>query len=714
MKQAIINRGNISARDISAPNVNPGSVLIKVVNSCISAGTEINNVKGSKVDGLIRKALQQPERVAQVLNSVKSIGIQKTISKVQGIISGGGVTGYSLSGVVIGVGEGVDSFKPGDRVTAAGATIANHAEYVDVPKNLVCKMPKDLSFKEASTVTLGSIALQGVRRSDLKMGEFCVVTGAGILGLLCIQMLRASGVRVAAVDLDDARLKIAKKIGAEIAINLNDEKYVDTIQNWTGGVGADAVLLTAATESSKPLSQSFQCCRRKGKVVIVGAVGLDIKRADMYEKELDLLMSTSYGPGRYDSNYEEKGNDYPYAYVRWTENRNMSEYLRLLSRKDIILDDIIDSIFDINDVGDAFKKLQSDLKPLIVLLEYGEFDINQLKSYLNHDRKIIINDNIKIDKEVINVALIGSGAFATSVHMPNISSLSSKFKLIAVMNRSGNSARFVAEKYKASYVTTNYQDILSDKNIDMVLISTRHDSHANLSLEALKHGKHVFVEKPMAINQTETKKIADFYNSSSSKKPILFTGFNRRFSPYSSEIRKFTNKRISPLFITYRMNAGYAESSNWIHEDGGRIIGEGCHIIDLMTSFINEKIISISCESIDTNNSKFMSSDNKSIILKYKDGSIANIQYFASGSTDISKEYMEVHFDGKSIVMDNYKSLKGYGVKTNQITSSISDKGHKEQLLAFYSSIRGHSTSWPIDLWDMMQTTESTFIISEL
>ncbi len=714
MRQAIISKGKVSAQEVSAPNVNPGSLLIKVVNSCISAGTEISNVKGTKVDGLIKKALQQPERVAQVLNSVKSIGIKKTISKVQGIINSGGVTGYSLSGIVIGVGEGVENFQVGDRVTAAGATIANHAEYVDVPKNLVCKMPKELSFEDASTVTLGSISLQGVRRADLKMGEFCVVTGAGILGLLCIQMLKASGVRVAAVDLDDARLKIAKNLGAEIVININDENYVEKIYDWTGGSGSDAVLLTAATDSSEPLSQSFKACKRKGKVVIVGAVGLNIRRADMYEKELDLLMSTSYGPGRYDPNYEQKGNDYPYAYVRWTENRNMSEYLRLLNNKDIVLDDIIDSVFNIDNVDQAFKKLQSESKPLMVLLEYGDFETKLIDKYLNHDRKIIINNILKIDKKTINFALIGSGSFATSVHMPNLSSLSSKYKLHAVMNRTGNSAKYVAERYNASYSTTNYNDILSDPDIDMVLISTRHDSHANLSLKALKKGKHVFVEKPMAINRDETKMISEFYDSDSKSKPILFTGFNRRFSPYSNEIRNFTSERINPLFITYRMNAGYAETDHWIHEDGGRIIGEGCHIIDLMTSFVNDKIVSISCESLNPNNSKFISSDNKSFIIKYNDGSIANVQYFSTGSSKISKEYMEIHFDNKSIIMDDYKSLKGYGVKINELKSSISSKGHKEQLIAFYDSLKGNTNNWPIELWDMMQTTESTFIISEM
>ena len=714
MIQGIIKKGKVIGENVPSPNVNPGCVLIKVVNSCISAGTESHSVKGSKIDGLIKKALKQPERVKQVLNSVSSLGIQKTIAKVKGIVDGGAATGYSISGVVVGVGDGVKDFEVGDRVTASGAGIANHAEFVDVPKNLVCKIPDSLDFEKASTVTLGAIAMQGIRRADLNLGEYCVVTGTGLLGLLCIQMLKLTGVRVAAVDLDDSRLKIAKSFGAEITINPKKENNIDKIINWTGGRGADCVLLCAATDSSEPLSESFQSCKRKGKVVVVGVVGLNVKRPDIYEKELDLIISTSYGPGRYDTNYEQAGNDYPYAYVRWTENRNMQEYLRLLSEKKIIIDEIIHSVHPIKHIEQAFDLLQSKDKPLIVLLDYGKANLNHLDKYLHDDKKVIIHTKVKKNDKLVNLALVGSGAFATAVHLPNINSLKNKFSLHAVMNRTGKSAKYVSETYGASYATTNYDDILNDQSIDAVLISTPHKSHAELSLKALKSGKHVFVEKPLAINQEQLNQIKDFYSKNKDDNPpIIFTGFNRRFSPYIKEIKKHTNKRVNPLFIQYRMNAGYLPDDHWVHKDGGRIIGEGCHIIDLMTSLTNEKIISISSETLKPKNEHFFTSDNKSIVLKYADGSIANIQYFANGAKNLSKEYLEVHFDSKSILMDNYKSLKGFNIKIKNITSRINEKGHLEQLNAFYESIRGKSESWPIDLWDMIQTTEATFIIKD-
>jgi predicted dehydrogenase/threonine dehydrogenase-like Zn-dependent dehydrogenase len=716
MIQAIIRKGKVIGEEVSSPNVNPGAVLIKVVNSCISAGTESHSVKGSKLGGLIKKSLKQPERVMQVLNSVSSLGIQKTIAKVKGIVNGGAATGYSVSGVVVGVGEGVNIFKVGDRVTASGAGIANHAEFVDVPKNLVTKIPDNLDFEKASTVTLGAIAMQGVRRADLSLGEFCVVTGTGLLGLLCIQMLRLSGVRVAAVDLNDSRLKLAKSFGAEITINPKNENNIDIIHNWTGGNGADCVLLCAATDSSEPLSQAFQSCKRKGKVVVIGVVGLNIKRPDMYEKELDVIMSTSYGPGRYDATYEMDGVDYPYAYVRWTENRNMQEYLRLLSEQKILLHDIIHSVHPIKNIGEAFNLLQSEDSPLIVLLDYGSVNLEKLEQYVKIDKKIIVNTNIKKKNKAVNIALIGSGAFATAVHLPNIDILKNKLNLSAVMNRTGKSAKYAAQTYGANYATTNYEDILKDDDIGAVLIATPHGNHAELSLRALKANKHVFVEKPLAISSKDLEQIKLFYKQENGNhnKPILFTGFNRRFSPYSNEIRKHTDQRNNPLFIQYRMNAGYLPADHWVHKDGGRIVGEGCHIIDLMTSFIKDKIISISVESITPKNSYLFSDDNKSIILKYADGSIANIQYFASGAKSLSKEYMEIHFDSKTIVMDNYKSLKGYNLRLKNLTSRINEKGHLEQLVSFYNSISGNDQHWPIELWDMIQTTEASFIIKDL
>lgn len=710
MIQAIIKKGKVLGEKTPAPNVSVGSVLIKVVNSCISAGTEMSGVTNSG-KSLIKRALEQPAQVAKVINMAKSVGISKTIAKVKGTLDAGSATGYSISGVVIAVGDEVSSLKIGDRVTAAGAGIANHAEYVDVPQNLVMKMPQNLDFKEASSITLGGIAMQGVRRADMKFGEFCVVTGAGILGLLAMQMLKLSGVRVAVLDLDESRLDIAKELGAEIVVNPTKEDPVKTIESWSGGYGADCILFTAATNSSTPLSQSFQMTKKKGKVVLVGVVGMEINRADIYAKELDFLISTSYGPGRYDKMYEEKGIDYPYAYVRWTENRNMTEYLRLLDTKQIQLDKIINGVYAIEDVTKAFESLQEETKPLMVLLDYGKVELEEIENYLSEDKKVIINNSKIVKKDIVNVALIGSGGFATGMHLPNIEKLSSKYKLHAVMSRTGHSAKSVAKQYGAKYATTNYEDILNDKEVDLVMIATRHDSHAELTLQALQAGKHVFVEKPLATNQEELNLIKDFYESDIKNKPVLFTGFNRRFSKYTNEILKHTLKRNNPLFIQYRMNAGFIPIDHWVHENGGRIVGEGCHIIDLMTALVDEKVVSISCESITPSNDKFLSDDNKSIVLKYEDGSVANIQYFAMGSKEFAKEYMEVHFDNKTIIMDDYKALKGYGIKVNEITTSLSEKGQFEELEVLYETLSGKADKWPIELWDMIQTTEITFSV---
>jgi predicted dehydrogenase/threonine dehydrogenase-like Zn-dependent dehydrogenase len=709
MIQAIIKKGKVLGEEVPAPNVSKGALLIKVVNSCISAGTEMSGVVNSGKP-LIKRALEQPAQVAKVFDMAKSVGIAKTIAKVRGVLDGGNPTGYSISGVVIAVGEGVDSYKVGDHVAAAGAGIANHAEYVDVPQNLVMKMPREMSFEDASTVTLGGIAMQGVRRADMRFGEFCVVTGAGILGLLAVQMLRLSGVRVATIDLDESRLEIAKEYGAEIVINPTKEDAVKTIENWTGGYGADCVLFTAATASSEPLSQSFKMCKKKGKVVLVGVVGMEINRGDIYAKELDFQISTSYGPGRYDTVYEEKGIDYPYAYVRWTENRNMTEYLRLVSTGQISLERMINGVYEIADVTDAFASLQAPTKPLMVLLDYGKTELDQIDSYLNQDRKVIVNEYKKVERDIVNVALVGAGGFATGMHLPNLEKMSDKYKLYAVMNRTGHKAKAVAKQYGAHYATTNYEDVLSDENVDMVMIATRHDSHASLALQALEAGKHVFVEKPLATNSEELEKIKAFY-AEPGEKPVLFTGFNRRFSKYAAEIKTHTQKRVNPLFIQYRMNAGFIPLDHWVHENGGRIVGEGCHIIDLMTFLVGEKVLSISFEKLTPSNNKFSETDNLSLILKYEDGSVANIQYFATGSKELSKEYMEVHFDQKSIVLDDYKTLTGYGMKLNKVSSIRSEKGQFEELITLYETLTGKNDRWPIELWDMIQTTQVPLVL---
>lgn len=644
-----------------------------------------------------------------MVHMYRTEGIEKVYNKIKSKIEPGNPLGYSLSGTIIGIGDGVEKYRVNDRVAASGSNFAYHAEYVEVPENLVVKIPGKLGFTDASTVALGAIALQSVRRANLNLGEFAAVVGVGVIGQLTAQMLKISGIRAAAIDIDEERLKIAHHMGAEISVNSSYEDPIKKIMNWSNGLGVDAVIFSATTTSSHPLSQSFQMCRRKGKVILVGESGMDINREDIYKKELDILMSTSYGPGRYDKKYEEKGLDYPYAYVRWTENRNMSEYLRILNDGLLNLEKLSIKKFHIEKVSDAFNTLNySKDRPLTIILDYKIKNKNILDQTY-YDKKIFLKKN-QNKKNILNIGFIGAGNFAVNVHLPNIAKLSKKFQLYAIMDRKGYKGKFIAQKYNAHYVTTNYNDIINDNNVDIVFITTRHDSHAKFALQALEAGKHVFVEKPLAVNQEQLETFNNFFKNINNP-PILMVGFNRRFSKYTQEIKKHTDKRINPLFINYRMNAGYLPIDHWAHDDGGRIVGECCHIIDLITFLTKARIKSISYEELTAISQKFINDDNKAIILKYDDGSVATIEYFAVGNKSCSKEYMEVHFDERTIILDDYKLLKGYGVKLKEISSKISRKGHYEELKRLYETINKKQSGWPIELWDILQTTQITLLI---
>lgn len=711
MIQAVVKKGKVLAEKVPTPNVSDGCLLIKVVNSCISAGTEMTSV-GETGKPLYKRALEQPDQVRQVLDFAKQNGIKKTIQKIQGTLDGGKPTGYSVSGIVIGIGKNVSGFQVGDHVAAAGAGLANHAEYVDVPQNLVMHLPKGLDFKPASTVTMGGIAMQGVRRCDLRLGEVCVVVGAGILGLLAQQMLQASGVRTIVTDIDDKRLALAKELGATLVLNPIKEDVVQATNNLTGGYGADAVLFTAATSSNEPLSQSFKMCKKKGKVVLVGVSGMELKRGDMYRKELDFLISTSYGPGRYDSNYEDKGLDYPFAYIRWTENRNMTEYLRLLQDGKVKVDKLISAVFPIEKVEEAFSFLTSEDKPIITLLDYGTAEVPNILQATLPEKRIDIK-SVSKKEGIIQVAIVGAGSFATGMHLPNMLKLDKKYQLRAVVNRKGQKGVAVGKQFGAAYTTTDVSEVLNDPEVDLIMITTRHDTHASLTLQALEAGKHVFVEKPLATTPAELESIKKFYASGTNAKPILMVGFNRRFSKYAQEIAKHTSKRINPLFVHYRMNAGFIPLDHWVHEDGGRMVGECCHIIDMMNFLTGSTITSISQESLSPSNEKYSATDNKAIVLKYDDGSVCTIHYFAVGSKKYPKEFMEVHFDEKTIIMDNYKKLEGFGVKIANLSSSLSQKGQLEELDVLYDTLSGKTSDWPIALWDMVQTTAASFLINE-
>jgi predicted dehydrogenase/threonine dehydrogenase-like Zn-dependent dehydrogenase len=701
--QAIVRKGHVQPQEVPAPSVSNGRLLIKVVNSCISAGTESSSVAASGKT-LIRRAIEQPENIKKAISMVADKGATAVYSKLKGKLDEAKPTGYSISGVVVSVGAGVTSLKEGDFVAAAGADYAFHAEFVEVPENLVVPMPTGLDFPKASTVALGAISMQGVRRADLKIGEHSIIIGAGLIGLLALQMLKTSGVRTAVIDLDERRLKIAKSLGAELAINPTECDAVGLVNSWSEGFGADAVLFCAATNSNDPLSQAFNMCRRKGKVVLVGVSGMDVKREDIYPKELDFLISTSYGPGRYDRTYEENGIDYPYAYVRWTEKRNMHEYLRLIAAGNIALDSILEKVFPIEQVSEAFDTLANgDPKPLGVILDYGNKDFAAIQSETTCPK--YSSAAIATKNGPIKVAIVGCGGFARSMHLPNMKTLKDKFHLHAVMDKAGHIAKEIGSQYGASYSTTSFEQILKDNLVELVVITTRHDSHALFALQALQAGKNVFVEKPLAITSDQLRTIQNFYEQNNTGEiPVLMVGFNRRFSAYAQEIKRITSQRTSPLFIHYRMNAGYAPLESWLHEHGGRIVGEACHIIDLMRFFIGSEVKEYACACIESKSSKFSSSDNKSILLEYEDGSIAAIEYFALGSKFLPKEYMEMHFDEKTIILDDYNSLKGYGLKLKNIAGR--GKGHLEELLRLHETLRGKNNNWPIPLIEMISTTQ--------
>jgi predicted dehydrogenase/threonine dehydrogenase-like Zn-dependent dehydrogenase len=705
VKQVLIKKGKAIVDEIPAPMVDAGNVLVKVAYSCISAGTEMMGIKSSG-QTLVQRAIHQPQNIKKGLNMIKQKGILKTKNVLKSTLESGAPTGYSASGTVVEIGAQIKDIKIGDRVACAGSGYANHAEYIEVPKNLLVKIPKDLGFKGASTVTLGSIAMQGIRRAEVKLGENIAITGMGILGQLVSQMVTAAGARVVAIDLDDRRLVIAQTNGAKYILNPTKENIVEETIKITEGYGVDSVIITAATSSKEPLTQAFQMCRKKGRVVLVGVVGMEINREDMYKKELDFYISTSYGPGRYDPNYEEKGMDYPYHYVRWTENRNMQEYLKMLSEGKIRLNNIIEKVYKIEEATRAYQEFEKEEnKPLIVLLKYRQ----DLENKIN--RKVEVNSRFKIKTDKIKVALIGAGNFAKGTHLPNLEKLKIFYDIYAIMSRNGSNAASIARQYKAKYATTDYQEILNDQDVDIVMICTRHNLHAQYSIEAMKKGKAVFVEKPMALNKKEMEEI--FKTIQETGVPYL-VGFNRRFTIYAVEIKKHIKERINPMIINYHMNAGYIPLNHWVHneEGGGRIIGEACHIFDLFNYFVDSEIDSISVNSINPKTKNVSPRDNLIVTLKYKEGSICTLTYTALGDKSYPKETLEIYFDNKMITMNDYKNLKSYGIKIANIHSKLSEKGHYEELIDFAQAIKD-GTKYPIPLWQIEQATKISFAVDQ-
>lgn len=696
MKQLLIKQGEVVVDQIPAPSCGPGDVLVQVHYSLISTGTEMAGVIESG-KSLASRAKSQPENVALVLDMVKRQGLKKTFQLVKRALDSGLPTGYSVAGQVIGLGDQVTGLTIGDRVACAGAGRANHAEVVSVPKNLVVKLPAKLGFREAASVTLGSIALQGVRQASPELGDRVVVAGLGLIGLITVQLLKANGCQVIGIDPDSQRRQLAEQLGAQVTSSPNDQ--LERVLKATDGIGADKVIITAATSSDEPINAAMKIIRKKGTVVVVGAIGLGLKRSPFYEKEADLKISCSYGPGRYDERYENQGIDYPIGYVRWTENRNMASYLELVSAGQVKLDQIIKQEYLIDEAGQAYRDLKTSTdKPLGALIKYP----------VSEPADSLFTLTVKpVKPSVIRVGLIGAGGFATGMHLPNLERLSDRFAITGIIDASGVVAKQVAQRYQAKYAGTDYRRLLSAKDIDLVMITTRHHLHAPIAEAALKAGKAVFVEKPMALNQAQLDRLVTIIRQT---KQLYTVGFNRRFSPAAKAIKQAIAHRQGPIMAYYRMNAGYLPAEHWVHgsEGGGRIIGEACHIFDLFAFLTGSQPVSLVSQPISPTTSYYSSQDNVVTTVKYADGSVCNLIYTALGHPDQSKEYLELFYDGRSIVMDDYRTLAGYGL-TLPSQPSGQDKGHYQELIELAAALK--SGQLPIPLADLVSTTQVSFLV---
>ncbi|MCX7612089.1 MAG: bi-domain-containing oxidoreductase, partial [Ignavibacterium sp.] len=610
--------GEISVEDLPDLTCPPNGILVKNYYSLISAGTERTSVETAKAS-LIGKAKTRPDLVKQVIDNIKKEGFLATYKKVLNRLDNYKELGYSSSGIVIESKTNV--FKPGDRVACAG--FAYHSELVGIPKNLAVKVPDEVSLREAAFTTIGAIALQGVRQAKVNLGETVVVIGLGLIGLITVQLLKANGCKVIGLDINERNFGLAEGFGCNYCFKL-ENNFINKIHNLTNGFGADAVIITASTNTSEPMEDAIKIARKKGRIVIVGTLKIVIPRQEFYEKELEITISCSYGPGRYDYNYEIKGLDYPYNYVRWTENRNMEAILELLREKKINFEKLITHEIPIEEGLKAYEIITGKVKEqhIGILIKYNqEKDLS--RNYTKENFKV----NKTFDSKIV-VGFIGAGNFAQSYLLPYLKS--KEIELRKVATKTPITAKSVAEKFGFKYYSTSPEEILDDPHINTIFIVTNHSTHGKFVKEALKRNKNVFVEKPLCITEEELMDIKDIYTKSTSK---LFVGFNRRFSKQFELIKNFFHNRTEPLFILYRVNAGFIPSDHWIQrvEEGGRLIGEGCHFIDIFDFLIESDIKEFDIKALNNRSDLQIINDNFILTIKYNDGSVATLLYNSNG-----------------------------------------------------------------------------------
>ncbi len=663
MKQIIQNlkNGATVLEEVPAPMVNRGGVLIQTHRSLVSLGTERMLVEFSK-SNLISKARQQPEKVIQVLDKIKTEGLMPTLEAVFNKLDEPLPLGYCNAGKVIAIGEGVSEFKIGDRVVSNGA----HAEYVCVPKNLCARIPDNVSYEEAAFTVIGSIGLQGIRLVNPTFGETVVVVGLGLIGLITAELLIANGCIVIGFDFDLKKIELAKQKGV-YAYNSSDINVVQVVEERTRGIGADAVIITASAKSNDVISQAAKMCRKRGRIVLVGVIGLDINRLDFFKKELSFQVSCSYGPGRYDDNYEKRGIDYPLAYVRWTEQRNFEAILQAISSQKLDVKALITERVAIEN----FEKIYGNLggSSIASILEYEAQDEDPQTTIKLKETTFSTSKGV--------IGIIGAGNFTKMTMLPALKNTGAGFKFIA--SAGGLSANILAKKYGFTHSTSDYNQILNDKEVDLVMITTRHNQHSALLIEALRAGKHVFVEKPMAIKSEELDAITAAFNEYGRKGLSVTVGFNRRFSPYIKKAKQLLGAETAINMIA-TINAGNIPQDVWVHDmevGGGRIIGEACHFIDLMVYLNGSKVTTVHMSALGNNPNE--NTDNAIITLNFENGSQGVINYFSNGNKSYSKERMEIYSQGRTLIINNFRRLYAFGFNGFSGMRGKLDKGHKSQ-----------------------------------
>jgi predicted dehydrogenase/threonine dehydrogenase-like Zn-dependent dehydrogenase len=661
MKQIVqdLKSGKTLLEDVPVPTPLNGEVLIKSHCSLVSLGTEKMLVEFGKANYL-QKARSQPEKVKQVLQKIKTDGLKPTVDAVFRKLGQPLPLGYCNAGEVVAIGTDVREFQIGDPVISNGP----HAEFVSIPENLVAKIPDGVVFEEAVFTVIGAIGLQGIRLVNPTFGETVAVIGLGLIGLIASQLLTANGCRVVGFEIDDEKINLAQSLGIQ-AYNSKKTNPISVIQNLTANVGADSVILCASNKGNDIISQAAQMSKKRGKIVLVGVVGLNINRSDFYEKELTFQVSCSYGPGRYDRNFEEKGLDYPIEYVRWTEKRNFEAVLNALKNKQLSVDPLISEIVELKDYQKIYGNL-SRKKSIASIIKYNKKTDNKITTVLIQNKTFSGSEPI--------IGIIGAGNFTASVIAPTLVKLKANIKYIA--SSKGLSGTILAKKYGIQTSTSDIHTILNDADISGVVISTQHHQHATQVIESLKANKHVFVEKPLAMNKTEIAEIELAYSGS---KASIMVGFNRRFSIYSNKAKSLLGENPHPINVVVTVNAGLIPSSHWTQDlltGGGRIVGEVCHFIDLISFFTGSEITKVVMNA--QGKSPARNTDNASILLKYLNGSQGVINYFSDGNKSYPKERIEIYSQGRNIVIDNFRKMTVFGFKSGNMKSS-QDKGHAKQ-----------------------------------